>query len=221
MLNARLKKLRATGARNPARRLRHPRPPSGGVLAGHSLAPLRQLPVDGVKLDRTLIAEIDGPDGVDALAAVRTLCELGAALDLGVVAEGVERTEQAVLLTEAGCSSPRASCWAPRSVVELGSELTADELGPVEPAAAVPALADLVDFTDEAGEDPTRAWEEGPLDAAALFAREFGPAPVPPRRRAGDPARPLAPGGPGTGARARPHQRRAATDVRRLLDQSR
>lgn len=112
-----------------------------------------------MKLDRTLIAEIDGPDGVDALAAVRTLCELGAALDLGVVAEGVERTEQVVLLQEAGCTVAQGVLLGiPRSVEEIGPDLTAGELGPVQPVAAVPALGELVEFTGEpvalVGEEP-------------------------------------------------------------------
>jgi diguanylate cyclase (GGDEF)-like protein len=217
LLTARLKKLRATGARILLDDFATLDPAQAGVLAGHSLAPLRQLPVDGVKLDRTLIAEIDGPDGVDALAAVRTLCELGAALDLGVVAEGVERTEQAVLLTEAGCSVAQGILLgAPRSVVELGSELAADELGPVEPTAAAPALADLVDFTDE---EAAEELEEGPLDAAAIFAREFGPAPVP---RNGALTVPLAPAGVRPGAPVPvPISGVRPTDVRRMLDQSR
>ncbi|WP_432520733.1 putative bifunctional diguanylate cyclase/phosphodiesterase [Kineococcus sp. SYSU DK006] len=146
VLTARLQSLRATGARillDDFATLAT----GGGVLANHSLAPLRQLPVDGVKLDRTLIAEVDGADGADAMAAVRTLCELGAALDLGVVAEGVERTEQVLLLQEAGCSVAQGVLLgSPRSVAELGSELAASELGPVEPLAAVPALGDLVDL---------------------------------------------------------------------------
>ncbi|GAB3464148.1 hypothetical protein GCM10027519_29350 [Kineococcus endophyticus] len=223
MLNARLKKLRATGARILLDDFATLDPGQGGVLAGHSLAPLRQLPVDGVKLDRTLIAEIDGPDGVDALAAVRTLCELGAALDLGVVAEGVERTEQAVLLTEAGCSVAQGILLgAPRSVVELGSELTADELGPVEPTAAVPALADLVEFTDEAaGEAREEGTDEGPLDAAALFAREFGPAPVPRDGALAIPLAPSPPAGRGPAPVPVPISGVRPTDVRRMLDQSR
>lgn len=174
------------------------------MLVNHSLAPLRQLPVDGVKLDRTLVGEIDGPEGVDALAAVRVLCELGAALDLGVVAEGVERTEQVVLLTEAGCAVAQGVLLGvPRSVAELGPELGAGELGPVEPRAAAPALADLVDLAGDA----EAAAGTIPLDAAEVRAGE-GTVVVPSRRVPGPPV-PV----PISGVRP--------DDLRRMLDRSR
>ncbi|WP_432565598.1 putative bifunctional diguanylate cyclase/phosphodiesterase [Kineococcus sp. SYSU DK003] len=219
VLAARLKKLRATGARILLDDFATLEPGVGGVLVNHSLAPLRQLPVDGVKLDRTLIAEIDGGadggDGADALAAVRTLCELGAALDLGVVAEGVERTDQVLLLQEAGCSVAQGVLLgAPRSVAELGSELTAGEFGPVEPMAAVPALADLVEFEEPVDAETPEGQE--PLDAAQLFAREFGPVGIP---RDGAIAVP-APAGP-TGPVPVPISGVRPTDVRRILDRSR
>jgi EAL domain-containing protein (putative c-di-GMP-specific phosphodiesterase class I) len=215
VLAARLKKLRATGARILLDDFATLRPDGdGGVLANHSLAPLRQLPVDGVKLDRTLIAEIDGPDGADALAAVRTLCELGAALDLGVVAEGVERTEQVLLLQEAGCAVAQGILLgAPRSVAELGSELTAGELGPVEP------LADLVEFSGEFSGDPADGAlgdAEEAMDAGSVFAREFGPVGVP---REGPVAPPT--GESGAAPVPVPISGVRPTDLRRMLDRSR
>ncbi|ABS05271.1 putative bifunctional diguanylate cyclase/phosphodiesterase [Kineococcus radiotolerans] len=224
VLVARLRKLRATGARillDDFATLR----PDGGVLAGHSLAPLRQLPVDGVKLDRTLVAEIDGPDGVDALAAVRTLCELGAALDLGVVAEGVERAEQVLLLQEAGCTVGQGVLLgAPRSVEELGSDLAAGELGPVEPGVAVPALADLVELVGAPGAHPEAGGPEPglPLSAAELFAREFGPVGVAREGAVALPAPPAAgpAGAPGSPVPV-PISGVRPTDLRRMLDRSR
>ncbi|WP_432514830.1 putative bifunctional diguanylate cyclase/phosphodiesterase [Kineococcus sp. SYSU DK001] len=211
LLAARLKKLRATGARILLDDFATLDPGQGGVLVNHSLAPLRQLPVDGVKLDRTLVAEIDGPEGADALAAVRTLCELGAALDLGVVAEGVERTEQALLLTEAGCAVAQGVLLgAPRSVAELGSELT--ELGPVERAA--PALAALVEFVEPT--DAPEPAEQRALDAAALFARQLGPVGAPGADAvAGGPRVPATGPVPVPISGIRPH------DLRAMLDRSR
>ncbi|GAA0321219.1 EAL domain-containing protein [Kineococcus aurantiacus] len=204
LLTARLRTLRATGARILLDDFATLDPARGGVLVNHSLAPLRQLPVDGVKLDRTLVGEIDGPEGVDALAAVRVLCELGAALDLGVVAEGVERTEQVVLLTEAGCAVAQGVLLGvPRSVAELGPELGAGELGPVEPRAAAPALADLVDLAGDA----EAAAGTIPLDAAEVRAGE-GTVVVPSRRVPGPPV-PV----PISGVRP--------DDLRRMLDRSR
>jgi diguanylate cyclase (GGDEF)-like protein len=213
MLAARLKKLRATGARILLDDFATLSPADGGILVNHSLAPLRQLPVDGVKLDRTLIAEIDGPEGADALAAVRVLCELGAALDLGVVAEGVERTEQVLLLSEAGCAVAQGILLgAPRPVAELGTDLAASELGPVEPSAAVPSLDDLVEFEDHEDDEE--------LGAADLFAREFGPVGVPLEG-----AVPLSMTVPAQGGHGLPVPVPISgvrpSDVRRMLDRSR
>ena len=66
-----------------------------------SLSYLRRLPVDLVKLDRSFAADL-GRDP-RATAVIAAVIELSHALDLPVVAEGVERDEQAELLTGLGC----------------------------------------------------------------------------------------------------------------------
>jgi EAL domain-containing protein (putative c-di-GMP-specific phosphodiesterase class I) len=53
---------------------------------------LRQFPVDGVKLDRGFVAGLPG-NPVDA-AIVRSLISLAHELNLTLVAEGIEETEQ-------------------------------------------------------------------------------------------------------------------------------
>ena len=73
-----------------------------GFGTGHSaLGHLTQLPIDVLKLDRSLISRIDR-DGQS-----RALCEsivgIGRALRLDVVAEGVETTSQLAALTAFGC----------------------------------------------------------------------------------------------------------------------
>jgi EAL domain-containing protein (putative c-di-GMP-specific phosphodiesterase class I) len=75
---------------------------------GHSsLGWLQRLPVDVLKLDRTFIARIgDGslhPDGTDDEAILRAILQLGHALDLTIVAEGIETVAQYRLLRELGC----------------------------------------------------------------------------------------------------------------------
>jgi EAL domain-containing protein (putative c-di-GMP-specific phosphodiesterase class I) len=73
-----------------------------GFGTDHSaLGHLTQLPIDVLKLDRSLISRIDrDPQS-------RALCEsvigIGRALNLSVVADGVETTSQLAALTGFGC----------------------------------------------------------------------------------------------------------------------
>jgi diguanylate cyclase (GGDEF)-like protein/PAS domain S-box-containing protein len=66
-----------------------------------SLAYLKWFPVDVVKIDRSFVAAID-TDPRD-LAIVQAVVELGHALDLTVLAEGVETQAHAARLADAGC----------------------------------------------------------------------------------------------------------------------
>ena len=65
-----------------------------------SLNILRSLPLQVVKIDRLLI---DPLPATDALAVVRAVCQLARALNLRVVAEGVETMAQAEAALVAGC----------------------------------------------------------------------------------------------------------------------
>ncbi|MCK9894667.1 EAL domain-containing protein [Frankia sp. AgB32] len=72
------------------------------VGAGHStLAALHLLPVDVVKLDRTLLEP--PPDGGRVVALRRSMINLAHALGAVVVAEGIEREGQIAELAELGC----------------------------------------------------------------------------------------------------------------------
>ena len=66
-----------------------------------SLAYLTTLPLDLIKIDRGLIADIVG--GTRDRIVVRALIQLARDLDLKVVVEGVESTGQLALLVEWGC----------------------------------------------------------------------------------------------------------------------
>ena len=57
-----------------------------------SLSQLRALPITRLKIDRSFVSEIEGNAG--SAAIVRAVIELGSALGLSVVAEGVETREQ-------------------------------------------------------------------------------------------------------------------------------
>jgi EAL domain-containing protein (putative c-di-GMP-specific phosphodiesterase class I) len=66
-----------------------------------SLAALTRYPVDILKLDRSLIASIDCDE--QAAAVTRAVVAMARALGHVVVAEGIERPEQAAALRELGC----------------------------------------------------------------------------------------------------------------------
>jgi len=65
-----------------------------------SLSMLRELPLNVVKIDRGLIAPLPA---ADAVAVVTAICRLAAALELEVVAEGIETAGQAQAALTAGC----------------------------------------------------------------------------------------------------------------------
>jgi EAL domain-containing protein (putative c-di-GMP-specific phosphodiesterase class I) len=66
-----------------------------------SLAALRRYPVDILKLDRSLIASIDRDES--AAAVTRAVIDMARALGLVIVAEGIERSEEAAALRALGC----------------------------------------------------------------------------------------------------------------------
>jgi diguanylate cyclase (GGDEF)-like protein/PAS domain S-box-containing protein len=66
-----------------------------------SLAALRRFPVDVLKLDRSLIASIDRDES--AAAVTRAVVAMARALGHVVVAEGIERPEEAAALRALGC----------------------------------------------------------------------------------------------------------------------
>lgn len=70
--------------------------------AGHaSLANLRELPVDRLKIDGAFVAGLPGVDGDRAV--VQAILAVAKAFNVGVVAEGVETPAQAQTLQELGC----------------------------------------------------------------------------------------------------------------------
>ncbi|WP_406674184.1 GGDEF domain-containing protein [Nonomuraea sp. N2-4H] len=67
-----------------------------------SLAFLRQLPVDMIKIDPSFVSGLGKDDTLTLLT--RTIVQLGHDLGLIVVAEGIERPEQLELLKQMGCT---------------------------------------------------------------------------------------------------------------------
>jgi diguanylate cyclase (GGDEF)-like protein len=84
---------------------------------GHSsLARLRELPVDRLKIDRSFVVDLD------ARREARVICELvvklGQALGLRVIAEGVERASQDALLRELGCDEVQGFFYGPPMLLD-------------------------------------------------------------------------------------------------------
>jgi EAL domain-containing protein (putative c-di-GMP-specific phosphodiesterase class I) len=66
-----------------------------------SFSYLQRFPVDVLKIDRSFVAPL--PDGPRPAALVRSIIELARALEVAVVAEGVETKDQALILKDLGC----------------------------------------------------------------------------------------------------------------------
>ncbi|QRE75194.1 bifunctional diguanylate cyclase/phosphodiesterase [Methylobacterium aquaticum] len=66
-----------------------------------SLSYLRRFPFDKIKIDRCFVQDLGQEDG--SAAIIRATIDLGKALGMAVLAEGVETETQAAILREAGC----------------------------------------------------------------------------------------------------------------------
>ncbi|MFI4929075.1 MAG: putative bifunctional diguanylate cyclase/phosphodiesterase [Burkholderiales bacterium] len=76
-----------------------------------SLSYLHKLPIGIIKVDRSFVVELGQRDS--ALALTRSIVALARALQLRVVAEGVETQQQADLLTSVGCDELQGFLYAP------------------------------------------------------------------------------------------------------------
>jgi EAL domain-containing protein (putative c-di-GMP-specific phosphodiesterase class I) len=75
-----------------------------------SLTHLKQFPVDLMKIDRSFIRQI-GMDSENT-AIARAVINLGRALGIEIVAEGVETSDQAVFLSDNGCDNMQGFLFA-------------------------------------------------------------------------------------------------------------
>jgi diguanylate cyclase (GGDEF)-like protein/PAS domain S-box-containing protein len=101
-----------------------------------SLGYLKRFPVDIVKLDRAFVAGLGTDSAADAITAA--VINLGHALGLSVIAEGVENEEQLTVLRALRCDRAQGYLWsAPLAPAQLAEWMAARpsgrlELGPVE-----------------------------------------------------------------------------------------
>ena len=94
-----------------------------------SLAHLRDLPISALKVDRGFVTDIT--EQRDAAAIVAWIVDLARALQVAVVAEGVETEEQAAVLRQLGCVTAQGWLWGPAVPVSalLGGRGWTDPLG--------------------------------------------------------------------------------------------
>ncbi|MBN9670699.1 EAL domain-containing protein [Roseibium aggregatum] len=93
-----------------------------------SFSYLRKLPVDGIKIDRSFIMNMD--QDPDALAVVKSIIAVAKALDLSVTAEGVETVAQRGIMQDLQCdylqgflySRPLSSADLARFIQEVPSQ---------------------------------------------------------------------------------------------------
>ncbi|SOD90709.1 EAL domain-containing protein [Caenispirillum bisanense] len=75
-----------------------------------SLGTLRQLPLSTLKIDQSFVRHM--PDRAADRAVARTIVDLARALDLNVVAEGIETEEHAAVLRDLGCDLGQGYLYA-------------------------------------------------------------------------------------------------------------
>ena len=106
-----------------------------------SLGYLRRFPVDIVKLDRAFVAGLGSDSAADAITAA--VINLGHALGLSVIAEGVESEEQLTVLRALRCDKAQGYLWsAPQSPAPLAEWIAAKpsaqlEMAPIDLGALV------------------------------------------------------------------------------------
>jgi EAL domain-containing protein (putative c-di-GMP-specific phosphodiesterase class I) len=75
-----------------------------------SLSYLRRFPIDRIKIDQSFTREVTS--SADGAAIARAIIQLGHALDLRVIAEGVETESQLQFLREGGCDEIQGYVYA-------------------------------------------------------------------------------------------------------------
>ncbi|WP_158291684.1 putative bifunctional diguanylate cyclase/phosphodiesterase [Lampropedia puyangensis] len=92
---------------------------------GHSsFANLRDYPVDCIKIDRDFIHRMQ--DETVIAAIVKAVCQLGPALNLQIIAEGVETRQQCNALLTVGCEVGQGFLFSPAMPAEAVEKMLAD-----------------------------------------------------------------------------------------------
>jgi EAL domain-containing protein (putative c-di-GMP-specific phosphodiesterase class I) len=92
-----------------------------------SLSYLRAFPLDIIKVDKTFVDQVTLTSGGEAM--VRAVVELGRALGLQAVAEGIEHPDQAIAIERLGCNLAQGYLFAkPMPASEMERALTRDRV---------------------------------------------------------------------------------------------
>jgi EAL domain-containing protein (putative c-di-GMP-specific phosphodiesterase class I) len=99
-----------------------------------SMAYLRQFPVDVLKIDRSFVSDMT--DSSEGAALVHTLVQLGKALGLATVAEGIEDELQLGRLRMEGCDDGQGFYYARPLEAQDAGAFMAEKAGAVAPKTA-------------------------------------------------------------------------------------
>jgi diguanylate cyclase (GGDEF)-like protein len=94
---------------------------------GHSsLSYLRQLPFDGLKIDRSFVQDVQ--QNPQSLEIIKTIIALAQGLKLKIIAEGVETEGQRQILQELGCQSGQGHLWLKPLTKRQAGQVMADRV---------------------------------------------------------------------------------------------
>jgi EAL domain-containing protein (putative c-di-GMP-specific phosphodiesterase class I) len=93
-----------------------------------SLAYLEQFPISHIKIDRSFVIPLDDPGR--GAGVVHAIIEIGRALGLTTVAEGIETPTQLARLKELGCELGQGYLFARPLEREAMADLVASQIGP-------------------------------------------------------------------------------------------
>jgi EAL domain-containing protein (putative c-di-GMP-specific phosphodiesterase class I) len=92
-----------------------------------SLAYLKRFPLDSLKIDRSFVKDL--PGDAEDVAITKAIIAMAHSLKLGVVAEGVENTEQLAFLRSHGCDFIQGFLFSrPLPAEQIPQILTAREI---------------------------------------------------------------------------------------------
>jgi diguanylate cyclase (GGDEF)-like protein/PAS domain S-box-containing protein len=96
-----------------------------------SLSYLKRFPIDTLKIDKTFVSDVSTNE--DDAAIAKAIVMMGHALDMAVIAEGVETPQQLEYLTSLGCDVIQGYLFSPPLSTESFTELLMEQLRAITP----------------------------------------------------------------------------------------